>query len=218
MRANMQAQLERGTKKLSLALDAGQTTQLLDFLELVVKWNRTYNLTAVNSPADMVSRHLLDSLTLLPHIRGERVLDIGTGAGLPGIPLAIALPQTKFVLLDSAGKKVRFLNHVIRTLKLRNAVTVHSRIESFQPEVSPDTITARAVATLPGIINWCDHMMGPDTCLLAMKGRYPEQELLALPAGFMIDDVIMLAVPGESAERHLARVRREARRDTCKKK
>ena len=218
MRANLQAQLEQGAAKLSLALNATQIARLLDFLELVEQWNTSYNLTAVNKPVDMISRHLLDSLALLPHVRGERLLDIGTGAGLPGIPLAVALPHTKIVMLDSGGKKVRFLNHVIRTLALTNAATEHARIESYKPKVSPDTITARAVAALPTMIGWCDHLMGPDTRLLAMKGRYPEQELVALPAGFMIDEVIVLAVPFDAAERHLVIVRREVSRDPRKKK
>lgn len=200
--------------RLSLELGSGQLQLLLNYLDLVEKWNHSYNLTAVTSPANMISRHLLDSLSLLPHVRGDNILDIGTGAGLPGIPLAIARPEASILMLDSSGKKVRFLNHVIRALALPNAATVHDRIESYRPVTRPDTITARALAALPQIVNWCENLMGPQTRLLAMKGRYPEQELLALPAGFMIDEVILLAVPGESSERHLVIVRR----DNSKKK
>ena len=210
--------LEQGCAQLSLQLDNSQIVQLLDYLGLVEKWNRTYNLTAAMAPADMVSRHLLDSLALMPHIRGDSILDVGTGAGLPGIPLAVALPNARVALLDSAGKKVRFLNHVIRTLGLTNASTVPERAEAYRPEQLPDTITARAVAALPRVVQLCEHLVGPDTRLLAMKGRYPEQELLALPAGFMIDEVLALDVPGESAERHLVIVCRDKTIDISKKK
>jgi 16S rRNA (guanine527-N7)-methyltransferase len=204
----LKKQLEQGLQQLSLGLDAAAVTRLLDFLELIGKWNRSYNLTTVSDPAQMVSRHLLDSLALQPRVHGDTLLDIGSGAGFPGIPLAIALPETRVVMLDSGGKKIRFLNHVIRTLGLENAMTVHERVEAYQPRQCPETITARAVAALPQLIEWCSHLLGPDTRLLAMKGRYPEQELLALPAGFMIDNVIAMKVPGESADRHLVIVRR----------
>lgn len=204
---NLRVLIERGIKQLNLDLTGRQVKQLLDYLELIRKWNRSYNLTMVSSPEQMLGRHVLDSLALLPHVQGKTVLDIGSGAGLPGIPLAIALPGASVVLLDSGGKKVRFLNHVIRTLKLTSASTVHERIEAYQPEVCPDIICARALAALPRVLEWCDHLVGPETRLLAMKGRYPEQELLALPAGFMIDEVIVLAVPGESSERHLVIIR-----------
>ena len=215
---NRAEQLKQGCAELSLELESSQLVQLLDYLDLVEKWNRTYNLTAAMGPADMVSRHLLDSLALLPHVRGGSLLDIGTGAGLPGIPLAIALPETRVVMLDSTGKKVQFLNHVIRNLGLDNASAVHDRIESYRADLIPDTITARALAALPQIVDWCEHLVGPETRLLAMKGRYPEQELLALPAGFMIDEVLALNVPGESAERHLVIVCRDKTIDISKKK
>jgi len=211
---HLQNHLQQGVAQLSLDLDTGQISQLLDFLGLLEKWNRAYNLTAVDSPADMVNRHLLDSLAPAPYLHGDSLLDIGSGAGLPGIPLAIAFPGMQVMMLDSAGKKVRFINHVIRELALPNAGTRHCRIEAYQPRVCPDTITARAVAALPKIVGWCDQLMGPDTRLLAMKGRYPEQELLALPAGFMIDKVVALDVPFDASERHLAIVRREVRQDT----
>jgi 16S rRNA (guanine527-N7)-methyltransferase len=213
-RNQLQTQLEGGAAQLSVELGPEQVEKLLDFLGLLKKWNRSYNLTAVDNPPDMVERHLLDSLALVPHISGTSLLDIGTGAGLPGIPLAIALPHLRVVMLDSAGKKVRFINHVIRELGLGSATTEHTRIESYLPDICPDTITARAVAALPKMIGWCDRLMGPETRLLAMKGRYPEQELLALPAGFMVDKVIAMAIPGGSADRHLAVVKRAAQKDT----
>ena len=209
MRAKLQIQLEQGMQELGVAPGENQSGPLLDYLELVEKWNKSYNLTRVTAPHQMIGRHLLDSLALLPYIHGAALLDIGSGAGLPGIPLAITRPGINVVLLDSGGKKIRFLNHIVRTLHLNNVNTVHERIEAYQPALLPDTICARAVTALPQTIEWCAHLMGPDTRLLAMKGRYPEQELLALPAGFMIDEVLALDVPGEPAERHLVIVCRD---------
>ena len=183
-------------------LDAVQVSRLLAYLELLQRWNRAYNLTAIRDPDEMVIRHLLDSLSVLPWIRGTRVLDAGTGAGLPGVPLAIARPDLTVTLLDSAGKKVRFLNHVARELRLENVLPVQARLESFQPESDCDTIISRAFSSLAAFARAARHLAG-DARLLAMKGRYPVEELDSLPCWVRVESVQKLAVPGLQEDRHL---------------
>lgn len=184
------------------ALDAAQVAQLLAYLDQLARWNRTYNLTAVRDPAEMVTRHILDSLTVLPWIPGGRLLDAGTGAGLPGIPLAIALPELRVTLLDSAGKKVRFLRHVCRELPLGNAEPLQARLETYAAEAPYDAIVSRAFASLAAFASAARHLAGAAP-LLAMKGRYPEEELAALPDWVRLESVEALAVPGLQEQRHL---------------
>lgn len=184
------------------ALAAGQVEQLLAYLDLLARWNRSYNLTAVRDPVEMVTRHILDSLTVLPWVPGGRLLDAGTGAGLPGIPLAIARPELQVTLLDSAGKKIRFLNHVCRELRLGNAVPLQARLERYAAETPFDAIVSRAFASLAAFAGAARHLAGAAP-LLAMKGRYPEQELAALPGWVRLESVEALAVPGLQEQRHL---------------
>ena len=184
------------------ALAAGQVAQLLAYLDLLARWNRSYNLTAVRDPVEMVTRHILDSLTVLPWVPGGRLLDAGTGAGLPGIPLAIARPELQVTLLDSAGKKIRFLNHVCRELRLDHAVPLQARLESYEAETPFDAIVSRAFASLAAFARAARHLAGAAP-LLAMKGRYPEQELAALPDWVRLESVEALAVPGLQEQRHL---------------
>jgi len=176
---------------------------LLAYLELLRLWNRTYNLTAVKDPLEMISRHVLDSLAVLPWIRGGALLDAGTGAGLPGIPLAIARPQLEVTLVDSAGKKIRFLNQVRRQLGLANVFPVQTRLEVLQATVPPDIIISRAFASLAAFATAARHLAGQSTRLLAMKGRYPEGELKALPDWVRVDSTEKLVVPGLQEDRHL---------------
>jgi 16S rRNA (guanine527-N7)-methyltransferase len=183
-------------------LEAVQVSRLLDYLDLLQRWNRTYNLTAISDPAEMITRHLLDSLSVLPWIRGLRLLDAGTGAGLPGVPLAIARPDLAVTLLDSTGKKVRFLNHVARELNLDNAHPVQARLESYEPEGAFDTIVSRAFSSLAAFAAAARHLAGTAR-LLAMKGRYPNDELGDLPAWVRVESVEKLAVPGLQQDRHL---------------
>jgi len=189
-----------------LALAAGQVAQLLAYLDLLERWNRAYNLTAVRDPGDMVTRHLLDSLAVLPWIPGGRLLDAGTGAGLPGVPLAIARPHLEVTLLDSAGKKIRFLEQVRRELGLRNVAPVQARLETYAPEglaSAPfDAIISRAFASLRAFAEAARHLAGAAR-LLAMKGRHPAAELAGLPAWLRVEAVERLAVPGLQEERHL---------------
>jgi len=199
--------LSQGLEALGLALPAARRALLLDYLDLLQRWNRSYNLTAVRSPRDMVTRHLLDSLAVLPWIGSGPLLDAGAGAGLPGVPLAIAEPRLEVTLLDSAGKKIRFLNHVRRALPLANIHPVQARLEAFAPPAPFAAVISRAFASLADFaaavraMGWAAEAAPPR--LLAMKGRLAQSELDALPGWVRLDAVEKLAVPGLQEERHL---------------
>lgn len=184
------------------ALDDAQIESLLRYLDLLARWNRTYNLTAVRDPAAMVTRHLLDSLAILPWVPEGRLLDAGSGAGLPGLPLAIARPQLEVTLLDSAGKKVRFLSQACRELGLANVTPVQARLESYLPALEFQAVVSRAFASLADFARAARHLAGT-AHLLAMKGRYPGDELAALPSWLRIESIEPLAVPGLQEDRHL---------------
>ena len=193
----------------ALGLDAGFAAPLLDYLALLARWNQTYNLTAIRDPREMLAKQLLDSLAMHAHLDGiERLADLGTGPGLPGIPLAIARPQLHVTLVESNGKKARFLREAVRQLKLGNAGVAETRIEAFDAPGRFDAITARALATLPLIIELGGHLLAPRGRLLALKGALPEDESAALPAGWQVQAVHPLQVPGLAAARHLVEVGR----------
>lgn len=195
--------LRAGLSELRIPVpSAGQVDALVSYLLLLERWNRAYNLTSVKDPGQMVTRHLLDSLSVAPWVRGP-LLDAGTGAGLPGIPLAVMLPHVEVTLLDSSGKKVRFLNHVCRELGLENARPVQERLESFSPGVVFGDIVSRAFSGLAAFARAARRLAGPTTQLLAMKGRYPSEELADLPDWIRVRSVEKLAVPGLQEERHL---------------
>ncbi|RUL75375.1 16S rRNA (guanine(527)-N(7))-methyltransferase RsmG [Dyella choica] len=201
-RSALQIQLEQGIAALGLALPADAVPRLLDYLALLERWNAAYNLTAIRNPAEMVTRHLLDSLAILPHVRGETLADLGTGPGLPGIPLAIAAPGRQLLLVDSNGKKVRFLREAIRALKLEGVRALQSRVEEVEGRF--DCITARAFASLADMLAWGGHLLAPGGVWLAMKGKTPDEELAGIPPAFALRGVHALTVPGlGAAERHL---------------
>ncbi len=202
----LQRELDAGLA--ALQLEPALAPPLLAYLALLDRWNRTYNLTAVREPADMVARHLLDSLAMLPFVGDGALADLGTGPGLPGIPLAIARPQLQVTLVESNGKKARFLREAVRTLQLANARVAESRIESLDEPAAYDAITARALATLPLIVELGGALLKPAGRLLAMKGARPDEEIAALPDGWRVDGVHRLLVPGLAAERHLVVVGR----------
>ena len=186
---------------------------LLAYLGLLARWNRTYNLTSVRDPREMLRKHLLDSLAMHPYVeelagRGGALADLGTGAGLPGIPLAIARPGLRVALVESNGKKARFLREAVRQLGLGNVQVAESRIEAFDAPGRFDAITARALATLPLILDLGGHLLAPGGRLLAMKGVVPDEEIAALPPGWRVESVQPLTVPGLDAERHLVVVAR----------
>ncbi|MEG5264916.1 16S rRNA (guanine(527)-N(7))-methyltransferase RsmG [Pseudomonas sp. JDS28PS106] len=204
------AELSTGAQALGVDLSERQHAQLLDYLALLIKWNKAYNLTAVRNPDEMVSRHLLDSLSVVPFIDGERWLDVGSGGGMPGIPLAIMFPEMKISLLDSNGKKTRFQTQVKLELKLDNLEVIHSRAEAYQPAQPFTGIISRAFSSLEDFSNWTRHMGNTETRWLAMKGLHPADELVALPADFRLDSAQALAVPGCQGQRHLLILRRTA--------
>ena len=203
-------QLVSGAKQLGLALTEHQVAQLLNYLTLLNKWNKAYNLTAVRNPDEMVSRHLLDSLSVLPFVSGSRWLDVGSGGGMPGVILAIMLPDSDFTLLDSNGKKPRFLTQVKLELGLDNLQVVNSRVEAFTPPQPFDGIVSRAFSSLADFTGLTRHLSTPDTIWLAMKGLYPDTELQGLPDDFNVQQSEELSVPGCQASRHLLILRRTA--------
>lgn len=182
--------------------DPDTAAKLERYLDELRRWNRAYSLTSIDDPSEMVIRHVLDSLSIAPWVHG-RVLDAGTGAGLPGIPLAIMDPELDVTLLDSTAKKVRFLNHVARALKLQNVEPVQSRLEDFHSPVPFDVIVSRAFSSLAEFAAAARHLLGPRSRLLAMKGRRPDEEIDELPGWIGIEAVEKLAVPGLHEERHL---------------
>ena len=198
--------LQRGCDALGLTLDSRQQGLLLQYLELLAKWNKAYNLTAVRDEAQMVTRHLLDSLAIAPYLRGQRLIDVGTGAGLPGIPLAIVYPERVFHLLDSNGKKTRFLFQVKTALRLDNMVVHQARVESFRPLELFDVVLSRAFASLQDMVDSCAHLLSAQGCFLAMKGAYPAEELQALGARLQLRAVHPLSVPGLAEQRHLVEI------------
>lgn len=186
-----------------MPLAADDRQRLLTFVHLLVKWNAAYNLTAVRDPQEMIARHLLDSLVLLPYLHGARVLDIGTGPGLPGIPLALARPDIAFTLLDANAKKTRFVTQAVGELGLKNVEVVQARVENYRPEQKFDTLVARAFSSIAELLKSAQHLCAPGGRFLAMKGVYPEEELAAIPAEFAVSEVLALKVPGLDAARHL---------------
>ena len=196
-------ELGRASAALGLALADTQVATLECYLDLLEKWNRVYNLTAIRERSRMVTHHLLDSLAVLPHVRGPRVLDVGSGAGLPGIPLAVAGPALHVTLLESNHKKSAFLTQAVAELQLANVQVVMERVESWQPEARFDTIVSRAFAELGEFASLAGRLLAPQGVLAAMKGVHPFEEIGRLPQGYRVERVVRLSVPGLDAERHL---------------
>lgn len=195
--------LEDGLYALGLEERLAGDDRLMEFITELMNWNRIYNLTSVRKPTEIVTRHILDSLSVLPYLKGERILDVGTGAGLPGIPLAIACPEREFVLLDSSSKKLRFIQQTLGILNLDNVVLEHARIEDYQPETLFDTVICRAFSDLHDLCRHAARLCVAEGRLLAMKGVYPMTEIECLEDKSVIDDVVSLDVPGLDAERHV---------------
>lgn len=195
--------LTDGLSRLGISLTDDQQVKLLSFVDLLIKWNRVYNLTAVRKPQQIITHHLLDSLSVVPYIHGDRIADVGAGAGLPGIPMAILFPDKLFTLIDSNGKKTRFMQQATTELALNNIEVQHIRVEQLQPDELFDTVISRAFASLEKIAKLSCHLCSTTGVILAMKGLYPEQELVEVAKSFEIKAVHRLFVPGLDAERHL---------------
>jgi len=199
--------LSSGLSQLGLNCSLAVHAQLRDYVLLLDKWNRVYNLTAVRNPDEMVTRHLLDSLAILPYLRGSRVLDVGTGAGLPGIPLAIVnketCPEREFVLLDSNSKKTRFVQQAVAQLKLTNVAVIHERSEEYRPQVLFDVVVSRAFASVTDMLKNSGQHCAKNGVILAMKGTDPADELRDIPEGFTLESVHAVKVPGLEGQRHV---------------
>ncbi len=199
--------LVKGLARLNIVLDDEKVDKLLAYHSLLVKWNKAFNLTAVRDPEVMISRHLLDSLSILPHVDGQRILDVGTGPGLPGIPLSICHPDKELTLLDSNGKKTRFLTQSKIELGLSNMTPVQARIESFEDKEF-DSITSRAFATLKDMVDGSIHLLKVGGHFYAMKGVLPKEEIKELDERVKVVECYSLKVPGEEGERHLIKIQR----------
>lgn len=206
---SLAAQLADGATQLGLALPPQGVPRLLEYLTLLHKWNRIYNLTAVREPAKMVSHHLLDSLAVVPQVTAATVLDVGSGAGLPGIPLALALPRTHVTLLDSSHKKTAFLWQAKLELKLDNVAVACERVETWWPGRTFEMVISRAFSDLAEFIKLAGRHVAPGGRLATMKGIYPHEEIAQLPGGWRLDRALALAVPGLRAQRHLLLIERE---------
>ncbi|WP_294949864.1 16S rRNA (guanine(527)-N(7))-methyltransferase RsmG [Sulfurivirga sp.] len=203
------ARLDEGIDALGLEVTPGQRQKLLDYVALLHKWNRAYNLTAVRDPAEMVTRHVLDTLAVLPHLRGARWLDVGSGPGIPGLILAIMRPDWQVDTLDSNLKKTRFMRQAVRELGLDNAQVLKVRVEAWQPERCYEGVISRAFAELGALVRLTAHLPCEDGAWWAMKG-HGEQELDDLPGDVRVERIIEITVPGLDARRTLVELRREA--------
>jgi 16S rRNA (guanine527-N7)-methyltransferase len=206
---NLAAKLAEGVAELGVDLPPAGQARLLEYLALLAKWNRVYNLTAVRETARMVSQHLLDCLAVAPHVKADTVLDVGSGAGLPGIPLAVAAPRMHVTLLESNQKKSAFLQQAKLELKLDNVAVASERVEAWRPGRTFDIVISRAFSDLAEFVNLAGRHAAPAGRLAAMKGIYPDEELTQLPAGWRLEKAVPLAIPGLRARRHLLLLQRQ---------
>ncbi len=200
---NLQTKLQQGITQLNLSLPAADQQKLIEYIELLHLWNQTYNLTAIRALEDMVTKHLLDSLSIVPYLQGKAILDVGSGAGLPGIPLAVYHADKHFVLIDSCAKKIRFLTQAQQRLQLSNLTLVHTRVEDFAAKSGFDTIISRAFAAMPEMVVKVEHLCVKQGVILAMTGLYPQAEIEAVQAMGWRVRVERLQVPYLQAQRHV---------------
>ena len=201
--AELLTTLRKLVAQTNLHLSEQQLAQCIQYVALLDKWNSAYNLTSIRDPQEMLIKHVLDSLVVAPHLIGERFIDVGTGPGLPGVLLAIYYPDKEFTLLDSLGKRIRFLNQVKMQLKLQNITPIQSRVEDHQPVSGYDGVISRAFASLNDMLSWCKHLPAPDGRFFAMKGAAVQEEIAALPDFVKVDAIHNLQVPQLDAQRHL---------------
>ena len=200
----LRTRLDELIAQTDLEVSEKQREQLVGYVELLDKWNKAYNLTSVRDPLEMLVKHILDSIIVSTHLPGERFIDVGTGPGLPGIPLAIMNPEKTFFLLDSLGKRIRFIKQVVHTLGLKNVTAIQSRVEEFQPEEKFDGVLSRAFASMTDMVELCHHLPKQDSgVFLALKGLHPKDEIDLLPEWCSVTEIISLAVPELEGDRHL---------------
>jgi 16S rRNA (guanine527-N7)-methyltransferase len=202
--------LKNSLKNSQLMVTEEQQLQFIRFVLMMHKWNKTYNLTSVRDPQKMVIRHIVDSIVVAPYLDKIHYIDVGTGPGLPGIPLAIMCPDKQFILLDSLGKRVRFMKQVAYELKIDNIQPVQSRVEDFVPNVNIDGVLSRAFASLKDMLHWCQHLVNSQGVFIALKGQLSEDELNSLPLGFILQETIKLDVPGLEGERHIVKIKKQS--------
>lgn len=202
--SELRSQLDTLIAQTELTVSEQQRDQLVGYVAMLDKWNKAYNLTSVRDPQDMLVKHIMDSIIVSTHLDGERFVDVGTGPGLPGIPLSIMNPDKQFVLLDSLGKRIRFIKQVLHELKIENVTPVQSRVEEYQPEDKFDGVLSRAFASMTDMVEWCHHLPKPSSgCFLALKGQLPQSEIEQLPQWCSVTDIKALNVPQLEGERHL---------------
>ncbi|MDP8171205.1 16S rRNA (guanine(527)-N(7))-methyltransferase RsmG [Pasteurella skyensis] len=202
------AKAEALLNELNFEISTDQKEKLFKFVALLDKWNKAYNLTSVRDPNEMWVKHILDSLVVSPHLVGSRFIDVGTGPGLPGIPLAIINPDKEFILLDSLGKRIRFIEQVLLQLGIKNVIPVQSRVEEYQSEQGFDGVISRAFASLSDMVHWCEHLPSETGQFYALKGIYNKDEVAELPDNFKVENIISLDVPELIGERHLLLVKK----------
>lgn len=202
--------LEDSLKNSDVVIAQVQQQQLIKYVLMMHKWNKTYNLTSVRDPRQMVIKHIVDSIVVAPFLDKGCYIDVGTGPGLPGIPLAIMCPDKHFILLDSLGKRVRFMKQVAYELKIDNIRPVQSRVENFVTDVKIDGVLSRAFASLKDMLHWCEHLVDSHGVFLALKGQLSTSELKELPLEFILQETIKLNVPGLEGERHIVKINRKS--------
>lgn len=209
-RAALSSLLSGYCNELSFEVNTNQQQKLLDYLAMMVKWNKAYNLTSVRNTREMLVKHIVDSIAVKPFLTGTKFIDVGTGPGLPGIPLSIVMPNAHFVLVDSLGKRVRFMKQCAFELSLSNIEPVQSRVEAFTQANDFDGVLSRAFASLKDMLHWCQHLVDSEGCFFALKGQFPEIELTELGESFKLVATHSVQVPGLTGDRHVVVVKKNS--------
>lgn len=207
LKAELHVQFSKLAPSLNFAVSEQQQEKLIDYVLLLNKWNKTYNLSSVRLPSEMLVKHIFDSIVISPFLEGNTFADVGTGPGLPGIPLAIMCPDKSFTLIDSLGKRVRFMKQAIHELKLENVIPIQSRVEDITPTAPFDGVLSRAFASLNDMLHWCKHLIAKEGLFLALKGQLHEDELNQIPAEFTLVQSIPLLIPSFTGDRHLVKIK-----------
>ena len=208
LKSSLLMAFDKAIVSLDVDVTEQQKDQLINFVLLIHKWNKAYNLTSVRDPQQMLIKHIIDSIVVAPYLTKSRYIDVGTGPGLPGIPLSIMHPDKHFVLLDSLGKRVRFMKQAGFEMGLTNIEPVQSRVEQYQSDLPLDGVLSRAFASIKDMLHWCQHLVDSKGEFLALKGQYPEQEITLLPEGFEVVESVELDIPALDGDRHLIKIRK----------